>query len=171
MAIGFSAELGRGFSASDIFGVGRGREELKPGQKPGYESAPQDCDTCKNRKYQDGSDEDNVSFKTPAHVSPQASGAAVRAHESMHVRNAYRKAEQSGGQVLACGVSVHQAVCPECGSVYTAGGLTTTLTRTPKGEDKKPDAIAQAAASNPYARYKASVNSMMNRGLNYNAGV
>ena len=172
MAVGFSAALGSGFSVSDIFGSGNGREQLKPGQKPGYESAPQDCDTCKHRKYQDGSDEENVSFKQPAHVSPQASGAAVRAHEAMHVSNAYRKAAQSGGQVLACGVSVHQAVCPECGSVYTAGGLTTTVTRTPKGDgDKKADAVSQASVSNPYARYKASVNSMMNRGHNFSAGV
>ena len=28
-----------------------------------------DCQTCKNRKYVDGSDEANVSFKSAAHVS------------------------------------------------------------------------------------------------------
>ena len=157
MAVSPVAGIGSGYSIPGIYG----RQELKPGQKPGYESAPQDCETCKNRKYQDGSDEENVSFKNPAHVSPQASGAAVRAHEAMHVSNAYRKAAQSGGQVLSCGVSVHQAICPECGSVYTAGGLTTTVTRTPKDDGQK----------NPYARYKASINSIMNTGLNMDAGV
>lgn len=30
-----------------------------------------DCQTCKNRKYVDGSDEANVSFKSAAHVSPK----------------------------------------------------------------------------------------------------
>lgn len=28
-----------------------------------------ECQTCKNRKYVDGSDEANVSFKSAAHVS------------------------------------------------------------------------------------------------------
>ena len=31
-----------------------------------------ECQTCKNRKYQDGSDEANVSFKTAQHISPEA---------------------------------------------------------------------------------------------------
>ena len=30
-----------------------------------------ECQTCKNRKYVDGSDEANVSFKSAAHVSKQ----------------------------------------------------------------------------------------------------
>lgn len=49
--------------------------------KPGYGSSPQECQTCKNRKYQDGSDE-NVSFKSASHISPASSGARVRAHEA-----------------------------------------------------------------------------------------
>ena len=32
-------------------------------------SSPEECQTCKNRKYVDGSDEANVSFKSAAHVS------------------------------------------------------------------------------------------------------
>ena len=62
--------------------------------KPGYESSPQECQTCKNRKYQDGSDE-NVSFKSASHISPASSGARVRAHEAEHVSNAYTKAAQN----------------------------------------------------------------------------
>lgn len=151
--------LGIGSSMSG-FGAYGGYGELKPGQKPGYESAPQDCDTCKHRKYQDGSDED-VSFKTPQHVSPQASGAAVRAHESEHVSNAYKKAAQTGGRVLSVGVSIHQAICPECGSVYTAGGLTTSVVSEPKDGGKK--------NNNPYAQYKASIGSMLNKGINFSA--
>ena len=51
-------------------------------KKPGRRSSPADCETCKKRKYQDGSDESNVSFKSAAHISPQSAGAAVRAHEN-----------------------------------------------------------------------------------------
>ena len=32
-----------------------------------------ECETCKNRKYVDGSNESDVSFKSPTHVSPEAS--------------------------------------------------------------------------------------------------
>ena len=49
----------------------------------------QECQTCKNRKYQDGSDE-MVSFKSAAHISPEASASRVRAHEQEHVSNAYK---------------------------------------------------------------------------------
>lgn len=43
-------------------------------------SSPEECQTCKNRKYADGSDE-NVSYKSAAHIAPGAAGNAVRAHE------------------------------------------------------------------------------------------
>lgn len=38
--------------------------------KPGYKSTPAECQTCKERKYIDGSDE-NVSFKAAAHIYPR----------------------------------------------------------------------------------------------------
>ena len=41
-------------------------------------SSSEECQTCKNRKYQDGSDE-MVSFKSAAHISPQAAAGRVRA--------------------------------------------------------------------------------------------
>ena len=41
-------------------------------EKPGRKSSPAECETCKNRKYQDGSNE-MVSFKSASHISPQAS--------------------------------------------------------------------------------------------------
>ena len=68
----------------------------------------------------------NVSFKSAAHVSPEAAGAAVRAHEGQHVQNAYSKARQGDGQVVTASVSIHTAVCPECGRTYVSGGTTTT---------------------------------------------
>lgn len=84
-----------------------------------------ECQTCKNRRYQDGSDE-MVSFKSPAHISPEAAPAAVRAHEGEHVSNAYKKAAREDGQVLQASVAIHTAICPECGRSYVSGGTTTT---------------------------------------------
>ncbi len=84
------------------------------------------CETCENRKYQDGSDEANVSFKSAAHVSPEAAGAAVRAHEQQHVSNAYKKAAEDNGKVIQASVTIHTAICPECGRSYVSGGTTAT---------------------------------------------
>lgn len=91
----------------------------------GRKSTPEECETCKNRKYQDGSDE-MVSFKSAAHISPGASASVVRAHEQEHVSNAYKDAAMNNGKVLQASVSIHTAVCPECGRSYVAGGETTT---------------------------------------------
>ena len=62
-------------------------------KSPGRKSSPAECETCKNRKYQDGSDE-MVSFKSATHISPQSAASAVRSHEQEHVANAYKKAAQ-----------------------------------------------------------------------------
>jgi hypothetical protein len=100
----------------------------------GYSSSPAECQTCKNRKYQDGSDE-NVSFKSAAHISPEAAGASVRGHEGEHVANAYTKAAEKGGKVLAATVTIHTSICPECGKSYVSGGTTSTIISYPKSED------------------------------------
>ena len=84
-----------------------------------------ECQTCANRKYQDGSDE-MVSFKSAQHISPLAAGTAVRAHEQEHVSNAYKKAAQNNGKVLQASVRIHTSVCPECGRSYVSGGVTST---------------------------------------------
>jgi len=85
-----------------------------------------ECETCKDRKYQDGSDEMNVSCKSPTHISPGASASAVMAHEQQHVGNAYAKAAKGNGEVLQASVQIHTATCPECGRTYVSGGETTT---------------------------------------------
>ena len=85
----------------------------------------EECQTCKNRKYKDGSDE-MVSFKSPTHISPEAAASAVRAHEQEHVTNAYSKAATKNGKVLSASVSIHTAICPECGRTYISGGTTHT---------------------------------------------
>ena len=95
--------------------------DLGPGKSP----EDTECQTCKRRKYQDGSNE-QVSFKSPAHISPESSGAAVRAHEQEHVTNAYAKAAKGGGKVISASVSIRTAIGPECGRSYVSGGTTST---------------------------------------------
>lgn len=114
---------------------------LNPGEsevvQPGKKVSPAECKTCKERKYQDGSDE-QVSFKSAAHISPQASAARVRGHEQEHVANAYKKAEEGDGKVLQASVSLKTAICPECGRSYVAGGETTTRIQYSKEQEKNP---------------------------------
>lgn len=124
--------------------------EISPGRK----SSPADCETCKNRKYQDGSDE-MVSFKSAAHISPQASAARVRAHEQEHVNNAYTKAAQNNGKVLSASVTLQRAICPECGTGYVSGG--TTATR-----------IKYSNESNPYRQNQKSADAALFSGRNLN---
>lgn len=136
MAVGGISGAGGYYGGYKNFSIGgtddaeKNKPILNPGRseevKPGRKSSPAECETCKNRKYQDGSDECNVSFKSAAHISPQAAGAAVRAHEGEHVSNAYKKAAVNNGKVLQASVSIKTAVCPECGRVYVSGGETTT---------------------------------------------
>ena len=99
---------------------------LNSAQVRGLKKAGQvECATCANRMYQDGSDE-NVSFKSAAHISPTAAGGAVRSHEGEHVSNAYKKAAMNNGKVMSTGVAIHMSVCPECGRSYVSGGTTHT---------------------------------------------
>ena len=95
-------------------------------KQAGRKSSPAECETCKNRKYQDGSNESDVSFKAPAHIDPNAAAARVMSHEQEHVNNAYQDAAQNNGKVVSCNVSIHTAVCPECGRTYVSGGTTST---------------------------------------------
>lgn len=94
-------------------------------KKAGRKSSPEECQTCKERKYQDGSDE-NVSFKSATHISPESAGARVRAHEQEHVSNAYKKAAQKDGKVINASVSIRTSICSECGRTYVSGGTTNT---------------------------------------------
>jgi len=87
-----------------------------------------ECQTCKNRKYVDGSNDPGVSFKAPTHIASEAAAAQVSAHEYEHVQNAYGEAFQNGKKVLIATVQIHMATCPECGKVYVAGGTTKTVT-------------------------------------------
>lgn len=98
-------------------------EERK--ERLGIDDPSQECQTCKNRKYKDGSDE-MVSFKSPAHIAPEGAASAVRAHEQEHVTNAYSKAATGNGKVISATVAIHTSICPECGRSYVSGGTTNT---------------------------------------------
>ena len=125
-------------------------------KQAGRKSSPAECETCKNRKYQDGSDE-NVSFKSAAHIDPNAAAARVRSHEQEHVNNEYKKAAQNNGEVVSCSVAIHTAVCPECGRTYVSGGTTSTQ-------------IRYFNESNPYQKdMKAADAASKYRGMNLDA--
>lgn len=89
------------------------------------------CKTCEKRKYQDGSNDPGVSFKTPGKINPAMSAAVVMSHEREHVVRNQAKAEREGGKVVNSTVTLHYAICPECGRTFVAGGTTRTKTKTP----------------------------------------
>jgi len=127
--------------------LGIGEEAKENKNSPNYE-----CETCKNRKYVDGSDE-MVSFKSPAHVSPGAASAAVMGHEMEHVSNAYSKAATDNGKVVQASVTLKTSVCPECGRTYVSGGETRTQ-------------IKYYNEENPYQKDKALQDSTKYAGMN-----
>jgi len=114
---------------------------------PGYK-----CQTCANRKYQDGSDE-NVSFKSASHIAPEAAASAVRGHEQEHVANAYEKAEKGNGKVISATVQIHTSCCPECGKTYVSGGTTRTT-------------IKYSNEENPYQKNLKDMQGGFLRGIN-----
>ncbi len=85
-----------------------------------------ECETCENRQYVDGSNESDVSFKTPGHISPEESFSKVSAHEREHVSNAIAKGKKPGAKLISASVSLKMGTCPECGRRYVAGGVTET---------------------------------------------
>ena len=152
---GYNAYAGAGLFAAGGSNVAAGtaaaegtKPILNPNEStqkaPGKLSSPAECETCKNRKYQDGSDE-MVSFKTAQHISPQAAASRVRGHEAEHVSNAYKDAAMNNGKVLQASVSIRTAVCPECGRTYVAGGETCTK-------------IAYSNEENPYVQARKDLN-------------
>ena len=121
--------VSRGFTGADNYSRVKGLEdpekEKEEKERKGIEDPSEECQTCKNRKYKDGSDE-MVSYKAPTKISPESAASAVRAHEQEHVSNAYSKAAQKNGKVISASVSIHTAICPECGRTYISGGTTHT---------------------------------------------
>lgn len=97
-------------------------------KSPAEVMAESECQTCKERKYQDGSDDPGVSFKTPAHIAPEQAASVVRGHEMEHVVREQAKAAQEDREVVQQSVMLHTAICPECGVAYVSGGTTRTTT-------------------------------------------
>ena len=116
---------------------GQEGEEAKSAQEVMEEA---ECQTCKNRKYQDGSDDPGVSFKTATNVAPEQAAAAVRGHEQEHVVREQAKAQREDRKVVSQSVTIHTAICPECGDVYVSGGTTRTTTKAnPTQEVQQPE--------------------------------
>jgi hypothetical protein len=95
-----------------------------------------ECQTCRNRKYQDRSDDPTVSFQTPTRVSREGAYEAVVAHENEHVQHEQARAQATGRKVVYQQVSVHTSVCPECGRTYVSGGETVTATTADPNKDR-----------------------------------
>ena len=93
-----------------------------------------ECQTCKERTYQDGSDDPGVSFKTPTNIAPEQVASAVRGHENEHVVREQAKARQEDRKVVSQSVTYHTAICPECGKAYVSGGTTRTVTKANSGQ-------------------------------------
>lgn len=87
------------------------------------------CGTCEGRKYQDGSDDPGVSFKTPTNIDPRSAASAVAGHEREHVFREQAKAQQENRRVISQSVALHTGICPECGKSYVSGGTTRTVTK------------------------------------------
>ncbi len=116
-----------------------------------------ECQTCKNRKYVDGSNESDVSFKTPTHIDPGNSAAAVMGHEQEHMANAVAEGSKPNKELVSASIRLKTSVCPECGRVYVSGGVTSTTMRT---TSEKPE------PKNPYEKRQADLNYLMASGAN-----
>ena len=148
-AIGASGAADKAEGAKPVVNPGESTQ-VQPGKKV----SPAECQTCKERKYQDGSDE-MVSFKTAQHISPTEAGTKVRAHEQEHVSNAYEKAAKDGGKVLQASVSIHTAICPECGRTYISGGETNTKIQYSHEEES------------PYMKARKKMDQQLLPGMNF----
>ncbi len=117
-----------------------------------------ECQTCKNRKYVDGSNEGDVSFKAPAHIDPNHAAATVMGHEQEHVANAIAEGNKEGKELLNVSVTLHTSVCPECGRVYVSGGTTHSTIRSNR---------SSSGNTNPYAKQQANLDYLMSAGANF----
>ena len=109
-----------------------GGEDGKPvqGAKSAQEALEEgECQTCEERKYQDGSDDMGVSYQTPTNIKPEQAASAVRGHEMEHVYREQAKADREGRKVVSQNVTMHTEICPECGKSYVSGGTTRTVTK------------------------------------------
>ncbi len=107
------------------------------------------CQTCEERKYQDGSDDMGVSFQTPTRIDPSQVASRVRGHEMEHVSREQSKAQREDRKVVSQSVTLHTDICPECGKVYISGGTTRTTTMA------NPEPPAQEQTQDPRVPFSA----------------
>ncbi len=130
------------FSNAQTVRVGRSPEDMKNARENAYKvmESPaaekmrkrlglEKCETCESRKYVDGSNEGDVSFKAPGHIDPAAAPAVVRAHEQEHVANAVQEGNRPDAELISATVTIKTSICPECGRTYVCGGVTHTMMR------------------------------------------
>ncbi len=115
----------------------------------------EECQTCKERKYVDGSNDPHVSFKTPGHIDPSDSAAKVMAHEKEHVAAAIAEGSKPGKELISSTVTLKTSICPECGTAYVSGGVTHTTMRTTQ------------EVSNPYVKLQRDMNRNLLAGMNF----
>ena len=124
---------------------GLGIQGVNSSESPAEVMNEAKCETCEKRKYQDGSDDPGVSYKTPTTISADNAAAAVRGHEQEHVVRERAKAEQEDRKVVSQSVTLHTDICPECGRVYISGGTTRTVTM---GDNSDPSMELRNAKKN-----------------------
>ena len=149
---GYEAEDSKGAYGADVSGMEPDEETAPEDDEEkigGRKSSPAECETCKNRKYQDGSDE-MVSFKAAGHMDPGNAAAVVMSHEQEHVSNAYQKADANNGEVVRASVRLKTDVCPECGRTYISGGETTTQIRYYNESNPYQKDLKESDADNKY---------------------
>lgn len=127
-----------------------GRTDAEGGVEGIRETAKEgECQTCKERKYQDGSDDSGVSYQTPTHISPEQAASKVRGHEMEHVYREGAKAKREDRKVVSQTVTLHTAICPECGRAYISGG--TTRTTTAAAKTPADDAVSAQETRRPFS--------------------
>lgn len=87
------------------------------------------CEKCRSRRYQDGSNDSRVSFQMPTVMDPVKAKIHVMSHEMEHVRSEQHKAKQENKVVISQTVRIMNDRCEECGRSYIKGGFTRTITR------------------------------------------
>lgn len=87
------------------------------------------CEKCRSRRYQDGSNDSRVSFQMPTVMDPVKARSRVMSHEMEHVRSEQHKAKKENKVIVSQSVRIMNDRCEECGRNYVKGGFTRTITR------------------------------------------
>ncbi len=95
------------------------------------------CEKCRKRRYQDGSNDSRVSFQMPTVMDPIKAKSRVMSHEMEHVRSEQHKAKQENKVIVSQTVRILNDRCEECGRNYVKGGFTRTITRPNLAEFRK----------------------------------